>query len=51
MNEEIYQNCTDKQKQLLGFCSFPPISTFERNNTKTRYEYLKKSIKDYNFYS
>lgn len=49
MNEEIYQNCTDQQKQLLGFCSIPPISPFERNNTKTGYEYLKKSIKDYNF--
>ena len=49
MNEDIYNKCSDQQKQLLGFCSIPPLSPFERNNTKTGYDYLKKSIKDYNF--
>ena len=49
MNEDIYQNCTDQQKQLLGFCSIPPISPFERNNTKTGYDSLKDSLDEYKF--
>ena len=49
MNEEIYQKSSNQQKQLLGFCSIPPVSPFERNNTKTGYDFLKDSLKDYNF--
>jgi len=48
MNEAIYSKCSNQQKQLLGFCSIPPKSPYERNNTKTGYESLKKTIKDYN---
>jgi hypothetical protein len=49
MNNDIYQQCSDQQKQLLGFCAVPPVDPFERNNTKCGYEFLKPSIKDYNF--
>jgi hypothetical protein len=49
MNEKIYSQCTDEQKQLLGFCSIPPIDPMERTNTKCGYEFLKSSIAEYNF--
>ena len=49
MNDDIYKQCTDQQKQLLGFCAVPPIDPMERNNTKCGYDFLKPSIKDYNF--
>lgn len=49
MNNDIYQKCTDQQKQLMGFCAIPPVDPFERNNTKCGYEFLKPSVKDYNF--
>ena len=47
MNDEIYKQCTDQQKQLLGFCAIPPIDPMERNNTKCGYDFLKPSVKDY----
>jgi hypothetical protein len=49
MNDEIYKQCSDQQKQLLGFCAIPPVDPLERNNTKCGYEFLKPSISDYNF--
>jgi len=49
MNEKIYTQCTNEQKQLLGFCSIPPIDPIDRVNTKCGYEFLKSSIKDYIF--
>jgi ectoine hydroxylase-related dioxygenase (phytanoyl-CoA dioxygenase family) len=48
MNEGIYAQCSDQQKQLLGFCSIPPSNPEERTNTKTGYEFLKKTIREYN---
>lgn len=48
VKDEIYKNCSDQQKQLLGFCSIPPINPFERNNTKCGYDYLKENLSDYN---
>lgn len=49
MNDSIYQRCSNEQKQLLGFCSIPPISPLDRVNTKCGYDFLKPSIKDYGF--
>jgi hypothetical protein len=45
----IYQNCSLEQKQLLGFCSIPPVDPFERTNTKTGYDFLQESKYDYKF--
>ena len=39
MNNSIYQSCTNKQKQLLGFCAIPPKNPLERNNTKCGCDY------------
>ena len=39
----IYKKCNKYQKQLLGFCSIPPKSEFERINTKSNYNILKKN--------
>jgi len=49
MNDNIYRQCTNEQKQMLGFCSIPPIDEFKRNNTKCGYDFLLPSVKDYNF--
>ena len=49
MNEDIYKKCTAQQKQFLGFCSIPPINPMKRNNTKTGYDFLKKTLEEYNF--
>jgi hypothetical protein len=49
MNNEIYRQCNEQQKQLLGFCAIPPVDPMERNNTKCGYDFLKSSIKEYNF--
>ena len=45
--QEIYQQLSDEQKQLLGYCALPPRNEFERNNTKCGYEFLKPSVQDY----
>ena len=47
IDNSIYKKCTKKQKQLLGFCSIPPINEFERNNTKCGYDFLKNNVYDY----
>ena len=49
MNKDIYKNCSAQQKQFLGFCSIPPINPMKRNNTKTGYDFLKKTLEEYNF--
>ena len=38
---KIYKKLSNKQKQVLGFCSIPPKSELERVNTKCGYDYLK----------
>jgi len=45
--EHIYQNLSDEQKALLGFCSIPPVSQKDRVNTKCGYDFLKPSVTDY----
>lgn len=47
MSDEIYQQLSDEQKSLLGFCSIPPIDESSRINTKCGYDFLKPSVKDY----
>ena len=47
MPQSIYKELTDEQKVLMGFCSIPPKNEFERNNTKTGFESLKKNVSDY----
>ena len=42
MPKSILKKLTNKQKQLLGFCSIPPITESDRINTKCGYEVLKK---------
>lgn len=44
---DIYNKCTNMQKQLLGFCSIPPVNPFERVNTKNGYSFLKNNVNDY----
>ena len=43
----IYEKCNNIQKQILGFCSIPPKNEFQRINTKTGYDDLKKNVKLY----
>jgi hypothetical protein len=45
--DEIYRDLTERQKALLGFCSIPPADEQERINTKTGYESLRPSVRDY----
>lgn len=45
--EEIYQALSPEQKVLMGFCSIPPADETARINTKTGYESLLPSVKDY----
>lgn len=40
--QNILKKLTNKQKQLLGFCSIPPISEEDRINVKCGYEVLGK---------
>jgi hypothetical protein len=42
LKAEIFNKLNNKQKQLLGYCSIPPLSELERVNTKCGYDYLKK---------
>ena len=39
---KIYKKCNKVEKQLLGFCSLPPINEKERINTKCGYDVLNK---------
>ena len=45
--QNIYQELSDRQKALMGFCSIPPGDERERINTKCGYEVLKPSVNDY----
>lgn len=45
--EHIYQSLSNEEKSILGFCSIPPVSEFERVNTKCGYENLRQSVKEY----
>jgi len=45
--EEIYQELSNAQKVLLGFCSIPPKDETKRINTKTGYEALLPTVKEY----
>ena len=47
LDNNIYQKCSDEQKQLLGFCSIPSNDEFKRRNPKTGYDFLKKNVYDY----
>lgn len=47
MPQEIYSQLTDEQKQLIGYCSLPPESEFDRINIKCGYDFLKPSVADY----
>lgn len=47
LGEDMYSKCTDEQKQILGFCSIPPLDPYERINTKSGYESLKSNYGDY----
>jgi ectoine hydroxylase-related dioxygenase (phytanoyl-CoA dioxygenase family) len=49
LDNDIYQLCSDEQKQLLRFCSIPPKDEFQRNNTKTGYDFFKKNVDDYEY--
>ena len=49
MDDAIYKKCSDQQKQLLGFCAIPPLDPLDRTNTKCGYDFLKSSVRDYNF--
>lgn len=44
---EIYKQCSDAQKLLLGFCSLPPSNPYDRINTKNGYDFLKPNVADY----
>lgn len=45
--DAIYQQLTDSQKALLGYCSIPPLNERERISTKTGYESLRPHVHDY----
>jgi ectoine hydroxylase-related dioxygenase (phytanoyl-CoA dioxygenase family) len=47
IDNDVYKQCSDEQKQLLGFCSIPPEDEFSRNNTKCGYDFLKANVEDY----
>ena len=39
--KKIYNRCSKLEKQLLGFCSIPPLNEKKRINTKCGYEILR----------
>lgn len=41
ISKKLFLKLSNKQRQLLGFCSIPPSSEQERINTKCGYEFLK----------
>jgi len=47
ISNDLYQELSDAQKLLLGFCSIPPSDPFERVNTKNGYDFLKPNVDDY----
>lgn len=49
LDKRIYEQCTDTEKQLLGFCSIPPKDPRDRINTKCGFDFLKPTLEEYNF--
>ena len=47
LDDCIYKKCSNEQKQLLGFCSIPPVNPTSRINTKCGYDVLLPSVYDY----
>jgi ectoine hydroxylase-related dioxygenase (phytanoyl-CoA dioxygenase family) len=45
--DAIYQELSNEQKSILGFCSIPPVSESDRINTKTGYDSLLPHVSDY----
>jgi hypothetical protein len=45
---EVYQQISDEQKLLLGFCSIPPSDETDRISIKQCYEDLLENVSDYN---
>lgn len=47
ISQVMYQQLTDKQKSLLGFCSIPPADERVQLTYKSGYDSLKKHVSDY----
>lgn len=45
--QSIYDQLTDDEKAVFGFCSRPPRDEFERTDIKAGHEQLKPLVKDY----
>jgi ectoine hydroxylase-related dioxygenase (phytanoyl-CoA dioxygenase family) len=45
--DPIYQQLTNSQKALLGYCAIPPLNERERISTKTGYDALRPHVRDY----
>ena len=45
--QSIYEQLSDEQKALMGFCSIPPATEKERVVTKMDYSFLKANVEDY----
>lgn len=46
--QKIFKKCSNLEKQLLGFCSIPPIDEKKRINTKCGYEILNNNLNKIN---
>jgi len=46
MPNDIYQNLSDEEKSILGFCCMPPDSEYDRIDIKGGYNILPKSLKN-----
>ena len=44
--DNIYQNLSDEEKSILGFCCMPPDSEYDRIDIKGGYDILPKSLKN-----
>ena len=45
--QDIYEQLTDAEKLMLGFCSIPPFDETGSIHTKKSYEELKPNVADY----
>lgn len=45
--QEIYAQLSDEEKSVLGYCSMPPKTEFDRIDIKTGYETLKPTVAEY----
>lgn len=46
ISQEIFDQLSERQKQLMGYLSMPPKSEYERINIKCGYEFLSKSYEE-----